>query len=65
MCIVLNPLNFIFIVTHVTNSYVVIHTAEQTLFFKLCVMSPAYKTVVRDKSVRIKFSVQPVFELLG
>ena len=66
MCFVPKPVNFIVIVTHVTYSYIVIHTAEQTLIFKLYVIYHLiHKSVVRDKSVGIKFSVQPVFELLG
>ena len=60
-------LKFIFIVTHVTNSYVVIHTGKQTLIF-LGFMSCHLHIRLRaigDKSAGIKFSIQSVFELLG
>ena len=57
----------IFIITHVTNSYVVIHTGKQTLIF-LGFMSCHLHIrlgAIRDKSAGIKFSIQPVLELLG
>ena len=60
-------LKFIFIITHVTNSYVVIHTGKQTLIFlgfMSCHLHIRLRAI-RDKSAGIKFSIQPVLELLG
>ena len=59
-------LNFIFIVTDVTNSYIVIHTGEQTLILSSTSCHLHIRlSVIRYKSAGIKFRVQPVFELLG
>ena len=60
-------LKFIFIVTHVTNSYIVIHTGKQTLIFlgfMSCHLHIRLRAI-RDKSAGIKSSIQSVFELLG